>query len=613
MPLKARALLLVTVLALVGSLAKHASAQNTTTKANQMSTNQTEDFRKNAPAPLVSKPLNIPKPFETVLPNGLRIVILEDKRLPLVSYRLAFRTGSASNPEDLPGLMNIMSGLLNEGTETRTSKQIADEIARMGATLGAGSTSDQTTVAASALSMYNNQILDLLADVSLHPSFPQNEIDIAKQNTKQGLIQQRAQPAFLAGERLARTIFGAHPYSVVSATPESVDAVSREKLLSFHRQIFIPNNAVLFVAGDVERVGLVKRITELFGKWEKGQPVAENFPAPPTRSERAIYLVDRPGSAQSTIVIANLAINRSSPDYFPMLLLHTMLGGSFSPRLDQNLRENKGYTYNASSTLDTRRASGTFRATSEVRTAVTGAALKEFFFELDRIRTEPIPDVELTNNKAFLTGLLPIRIETQEGLIDQLVQIKMFDLSDNYLQTYRDRVNGVTGADVQRVAQKYVTTDKVVIVIVGDAAAIMDQIKPYATKIEIYDAAGKRKEMTSTATTTTATTTTTGSAVNVAGTWALEITGPAGNTIPATLNIKQDGNKISGTVTSQLGESELKPTTLNGSSFDATLTLNMGGQAIDAQVGGTVDGETIKGTIALPNFPALPFTGKRNK
>jgi zinc protease len=209
--------------------------------------------------------------------------------------------------------------------------------------------------------------------------------------------------------------------------------------------------------------------------------------------------------------------------------------------------------------------------------------------------------------------LLPIRIETQEGLIDQLVQIKMFDLSDNYLQTYRDRVNGVTGADVQRVAQKYVTTDKVVIVIVGDAAAIMDQIKPYATKIEIYDAAGKRKEMTSTATTTTATTTTTGSAVNVAGTWALEITGPAGNTIPATLNIKQDGNKISGTVTSQLGESELKPTTLNGSSFDATLTLNMGGQAIDAQVGGTVDGETIKGTIALPNFPALPFTGKRNK
>ena len=426
------------------------------------------------------------------------------------------------------------------------------------------------------------------------------------------MIQQRAQPSFLAGERLARTIFGTHPYSVVSATPESIDAVTREKLLSFHRQMFIPNNAVLFVVGDVERVALLKRINELFGTWERGQPVEARFPSPPVRSERGIYLVDRPGSAQSTIIIANLAINRSNPDYFPMLLLQTVLGGSFSPRLDQNLRENKGYTYSASSVFDARRAAGSFRATAEVRTAVTGASLKEFFYELDRIRTEPVPDQELIDNKAFLTGLLPIRIETQEGLTDQLVQIKMFDLPDNYLQTYRDHVNAVTAADVQRVAQKYVTTDKVAIVIVGDAAAIMDQVKPYATHVEIYDAMGKRKEMTA-VTITPPTNTNAGTEINAAGMWELAITGPSGNTMPATLNIKQDGNKINGTVTSQLGESELKPTTLNGGNFDATLTLNMGGQAIDAQVSGAVDGENIKGTITLPNFPALPFTGHRNK
>lgn len=607
MTFKARVLLLITALVFTGAWTNQIFAQETKAKTKPMSTNQTEDFRKQAPAPLTSKPLNIPKPVESVLPNGLRVVILEDKRLPLVSYRLAFRTGSANNPADMPGLMNIMAGLLNEGTATRTSKQIADEIARMGATLGAGSTADQTTVAASALSMYNDQTLELIADVSLHPSFPQNEIDITKQNTKQGLIQQRAQPAFLANERFSRTLFGAHPYSVVSATPESIDAVTREKLLSFHRQMFIPNNAVLFVVGDVERVSLLKRISELFGSWEKGQPVEANFPAPPVRSERGIYLVDRPGSAQSTIIIANLAINRSSPDYFPMLLLHTVLGGSFSPRLDQNLRENKGYTYGASSVFDSRRAAGTFRATAEVRTVVTGASLKEFFYELDRIGTEPIPEQELIDNKAFLAGLLPIRIETQEGLTDQLVQIKMFDLPDNYLQTYRDRVNAVTAADVQRVAQKYVTTDKVAIVIVGDAAAIMDQVKPYAATVEIYDAMGKRKELTP------PTNTNAEAVINAAGTWALEITGPTGNTIPATLNIKQDGNKISGTVTSQLGESELKPTTINGSNFDAILVLNMGGQPIDAQVTGTVDGENIKGTIVLPGINPLPFTGKRNK
>ncbi len=605
MPFKARIFILIAAIVFLGASINQVFAQNTKAKAKEMTTTQNEDFRRQAPAPLPSKPLNIPKPFETVLPNGLRVVILEDKRLPLVSYRLAFRTGGANNPADLPGLTTIMASLLNEGTESRTSKQIADQIASMGATLVAGSTSDQTTVAASALSMYNDQTLDLLADVTLHPSFPQNEIDITKQNSKQGLIQQRAQPAFLANERLSRTLFGAHPYSVVAATPESIDAITREKLLSFHREMFIPNNAVLFVVGNVDRVALLKRINELFGSWQKGQPAGSNFPSPPVRTERAIYLVDRPGSAQSTIVIANLSINRSNPDYFPMLVLHTMLGGSFSPRLDQNLRENKGYTYNASSVFDSRRSSGTFRATAEVRTAVSGASLKEFFYELDRIRTEPIPAQELADNKAFLTGLLPIRIETQEGLIDQLVQIKMLDLPDNYLQTYRDQVNAVTAADVQRVAQKYITTDKDAIVIVGDAAAIMDQIKPYASTIEIYDATGKRKELTPVATS--------GGYGNAAGTWALEITGPAGNTIPATLNIKQDGTKISGTVTSQLGESELKPTTLNGNNFDAVLILNMGGQQIDAQVSGAVDNDTIKGTLTLPNFPALPFTGKRNK
>lgn len=604
---KLRVILLGAALVLNGAWTIPTFAQQGTAQ-QKMTTTQTEDFRKQAPAPLTSKPLNIPKPYETVLPNGLRVVILEEKRLPLVSYRLAFRTGSAHNPADMPGLMSMVSGLLNEGTETRTSKQIAEEIARMGATLSAGSSSDYTTVAASALSMYGNQILDLMADVTLHPSFPQNEIDIAKQNTKQGLIQQRAQPSFLAGERLARTLFGAHPYSVVTATPESIDAITRERLQSFHRQMFIPNNAVLFIVGNVERASVLKRVNELFGKWAKGQPAAENFPQPPARTERAIYLVDRPGSAQSTIVIANLAITRSSPDYFPMLLLHTMLGGSFSPRVDQNLRENKGYTYGASTVLDTRRAGGTFRATAEVRTAVTGASLKEFFFELDRIRTEAIPEQELKDNKAFLTGLLPIRIETQEGLTDQLVQIKMLDLPDDYLQTYRDRVNAVTAADVQRVAQRYVTTDKVAIIIVGDAAAIMDQIKPYAQTVEIYDATGKRKEMTATTTTTN-----TGAAANAAGTWSLEISGPGGQNVPATLNIKQDGAQISGTVQSQLGESELKPTTLKGNSFDATLTLNLSGQTIDAQVSGTVDGDNIKGTITLPAYPALPFTGKRNK
>ena len=206
-----------------------------------------------------------------------------------------------------------------------------------------------------------------------------------------------------------------------------------------------------------------------------------------------MYLVDRPGSAQSNIVIANEAIIRTSPDYFPMLLMHTILGANASSRLFMNLREHKGYTYGAYSNLDSRRLAGTFRATAEVRTAVTGASLHEFFYELDRIRNEAVSEDEITNAQSYLSGVFPIRIETQDGLIDQLVNIKMLDLPDDFLGTYRDLVNAVTTDEIQRVAQNYVTPDKAAIVIVGDASEITEQIKPYSEKIEVYDTEGNLK------------------------------------------------------------------------------------------------------------------------
>src|SRR5262249_31205658 len=212
--------------------------------------------------------------------------------------------------------------------------------------------------------------------------FPQNEIDLARENTKQLLIQQRAQPTFLATERVAKVIFGEHPYSRVAATPESLDAMTREGLRDFHRSHFIPNNAVLIAVGDIRPAKFLDRLNELFGSWDTGSPALVDFPRLPAHSTRRAYLVDRAGSEQSNIVIANAAIARTSPDYFPMLLMHTILGANASSRLFMNLREEKGYTYGAYSSLDTRRVGGSFRATAEVRTAVTGASLKEFFFEL---------------------------------------------------------------------------------------------------------------------------------------------------------------------------------------------------------------------------------------
>src|SRR5438874_1548853 len=255
-----------------------------------------DTFRRQMPPPLAPRPLNIPEPAETTMANGLRLIIVEDRRLPLVSFRLAFRSGDASDPANLPGLSDLMSHLLTEGTQTRTSREIAESVERLGATLSAGSSYDFTTVAASALSIYADEILELIADVTLRPTFPQNEVDLARENTKQLLIQQRAQPNFLASERVAKIMFGEHPYARVSPTPESLDALKRADLASFRQEKFIPNNAVMIVVGDVDPDEIAAKTESLFASWQPKTISDPRFPAPPELTDRRAYLVDRPGS-----------------------------------------------------------------------------------------------------------------------------------------------------------------------------------------------------------------------------------------------------------------------------------------------------------------------------
>jgi zinc protease len=446
----------------------------------------TEDFRRRPPAPLPPRALNLPLPEETTLANGLRVVFIEQRRLPLVSFRLAFRSGDSSDPSELPGLTDVMADMLVEGTESRTSRQVAEEVARFGATLAAGASSDYMTVSASSLSSYAEEVLELLADVTLRPIFPEDELALAKANAQQNLIAQRAQPSFLASEAVARVIFGQHPYAVVAPTPESIEALSRDALVRQHRRLLVPNNAVLLVSGDVERAGLLERLEQLFGGWRPGEVAEAQFPAPPERSERTAYLVDRPGSAQTNILVANTSIRRTDPDYFAVLVMHTILGGNASARLFMNLREEKGYTYGAYTQLDARRLAGSFRATTEVRNEVTGPSLKEIFYELERVRSEDVSDKELTDAKTYLTGIFPIRLETQEGLVEQLVQIRMHGLPEDYLETYREHVQRVTKGDVRRVAGLHVTPDRAAVVVVGDREQIREQVAPYADRVEDF-------------------------------------------------------------------------------------------------------------------------------
>jgi zinc protease len=565
-----------------------------------MSQQQQENFRSQAPAPLPPRPISIPTRNETTLANGLKLVVVEDTRLPLVSYRLAFRVGGAFDPPELPGLLDLLAGLMPEGTASRTSKEIADQIARMGASISAGANSDYTIVGASALSQFNDPVMDLLAEVALEPSFPENEVALAKQNTKESLRQQRAQPSFLASEMVSRVMFGDHPYSVVAPTPESIDRASRDEFVRFHHSKLVPNNAVFIVVGNVRYEDILKRTESLFSTWQRGEDVVANFPPPPVRTKRTAYLVDRPGSAQSNIVIANSGITRTNPDYFSLLLMHTVLGANASSRLFMNLREDKGYTYGAYSNLDARRSAGTFRCTAEVRTPVTGDSIKEFFYELDRIRKEPVSAKEIADAKSYLTGVFPIRLETQEGLTDQLVQTKMLNLPDDYLERYRDRVQAVTVEDIQRIAQMYVKPDEAALIVVGDGASVLEQMKPYCEDIEVYNTAGKRK-------TPGAAT----EATDPAGSWSIEIETPLGQTIPGMLTISRSESGYSGVIHSEMGDADIGAIEISDNSFHTTASFEMDGHAVEAEVSGTFEGEHAEGFLKLQNSPELPFTGNK--
>lgn len=450
-------------------------------------------IRSKAPEPLAPVPFNIPEPFQTTLENGLRVVVFEDKRVPLVSYRLAFFRGDSHDPQGSVGLTSAMVSMLNEGTENYSSSELAEKIERLGAGLSMSAGVDFTVFAGSALTIYGDEILSLLAEVLFRPTFPESELDLYKRNALENLKYQRSQPNFLANEQTARILYGSHPYATISPKAADFEKLDREMLVKFHAGAFQPNNAVMVIVGDVDRSELLPKIEELFGDWPRHEVTLPKIAGAPERTKRTLTIVDRPGSAQANIVLGNIGIPREHPDYFPATVMNQVLGAGASSRVFMNLREEKGYTYGAYTRMDMKRFGGEFEATAEVRTAVTGDSLKEFFYELDRIRNEKVSADELADAQSYLTGVFPIRAETQEGLTGLIVNQMLYNLPKDYLQTYRTKIDEVTLDEVQRVANAYIHPDKLAMVIVGDAKEILPQAESYSDEVEIFDADGKLK------------------------------------------------------------------------------------------------------------------------
>jgi zinc protease len=448
-------------------------------------------------------------------------------------------------------------------------------------------------------------MIELLAEVALRPSFPENEIDLYRRNTIEHLKFQRSQPGFLAGEQAARLIYGEHPYSRVSPKAADIAGLNRNELVSHHRRTFIPNNAIFVAVGDVDALELFDEIDEHFGSWVKGEIFEMSTAEPPRSSSRSLTIVDRPGSAQSNIVLGNLAAKRLVPDHFALIVMNQVLGAGASSRVFMNLREEKGYTYGAYTRVDAKRLSGDLEATAEVRTAVTGDSLKEFFYELDRVRAEKVTDKELDDAKRFLTGVFPIRAETQEGLTNLILTQQLYGLPDDHLQTYRQHVNAVTADDVLSAAQKYVRPDEMAIVIVGDAQDVLGQARGFAPSVEIFDTEGKEMDVSSYEGKSD-------EPANAAGEWKLLIDFQ-GQKMPVTLNLAQDGDAVTGELETMLGNGEIADGKVSGNKMTATAKTDMQGQSVEFAIIGKIDGDDMSGTITAPIVPdPLPFTGGRS-
>ena len=565
----------------------------------------TQAIRKSVPDPLRPAQFNIPNPFVATLENGLKIVMVSDKRLPLVSYRLAFLSGDANDPDGGTGITSAMASMLTEGTVNYSSRELAEKVERLGASISASSSEDFVIAAGSSLSIYSTEILQLIAEISFRATFPEEELDLYKRNTIENLKFQRSQPGFLANEQVARILYGEHPYATISPNADDIERLSREKLSEFYATQLIPNNSILIAVGDIEQDEFLAQAEELFGDWKKGEASPSAFPDPPARNGRSLTIVDRPGSAQSNIVLANTAFERNHPDYFAAIVMNQVLGAGASSRVFMNLREEKGYTYGAYTRLDTKRHAGDFEATAEVRTQVTGDSLREFFYELERMRNEPVSDQELADAKNFLTGVFPIRAETQEGLTNLIVNQQLYELPDDYLQTYRDNIEAVSAADVQRVAQGYIHPDDLTIVIVGDAAEVLPQARSYSEAINIFDTAGNTMDIASYEQ---------GSddeEIVVSGTWELSLDFQ-GQQLPVTLVLDHQGERLSGKIETVLGSGEIADGSVKGNKVSATARTEIQGQSVDFAITGSVRGDSMSGTLSAPIIPdSLSFEGKR--
>jgi predicted Zn-dependent peptidase len=456
----------VVLAVLIAAIAATASAQNPDrSKPPQI-----------GPAPS----LKLPAIQKLKLSNGLPVWLVEHHEVPLAQINMIVRSGSAADPIGKYGVGSLTAAMLDEGAGARSSLELADALEFLGANLSTTSSFDYSAVRLNVPVAKLGDALGLMADVALRPTFPAADLERIRKERLTALLQARDNPAALIQLAFPRVVFGpTHRYGTsANGLPPAIQAFTVADLQTFYRAHYRPDNATLLVVGDVTAASIMPMLEKQFGSW-KAQgiaPLVAEVPTAPQLKSRQVYIVDKPDAAQSQIWIGWVGVPRSTEDYAALEVLNTILGGSFTSRLNQNLREKNGYSYGASSAFDMRRSAGPFLAAAGVQTDKTGPAIAEFFNELNAIGT-PIPAGELARAKNNVALSFPGEFETTGDLTRKLEELVVYGLPDDTFSNFVAAVNKVTAADLQRLAARYIQPDKMAVVVVGDRKVIEGPIR----------------------------------------------------------------------------------------------------------------------------------------
>ncbi|MFN0179762.1 MAG: insulinase family protein [Gemmatimonadales bacterium] len=447
-----------------------------------------QDFPTTPPAPGNLTPATLPPARETVLPNGLRLLIVENRRLPVLSLTLAFPAGRFIDPAGKEGLAAMAAGLLTKGAGLRSAEQVSEAIENVGGAIGAGAGQDFLSLQATVLSAHAALAFDLVGDAVARPAFKLSEIDLLRTQTLSGIELERSQPNAIAARHVERILYGEHPYAR-RATKASVERITRTDLIGFHRARLRPRGALLVVAGDISVAEARRHALRAFRGWLGGPLAPPVMKAPPTRTATEITLVHRPGSVQSNVVVANLTYPPGDPRHHAAVVANRLLGEGADSRLFSILREQKGWTYGAYSSFSRRRGTGKFEAATEVRSEVTDSALAETMKQLRRLRDEPVPPDELDRTKAAIVGSYPLMVQTAQQIADAVADVRLYGLPGDYLETYRLKIGAVTAEAFSEAAKVAIRPDAAVIVVVGDGTKILAGLKAVAP-VTLIDAEG---------------------------------------------------------------------------------------------------------------------------